>query len=177
MKYIGLLGILVVLAACGGTTEGGGTASTSGGMGGAGGAGQGGGGGHSSGMPVDGAAAVSPSCAPDDGAAFTIEIGLTDRSCAAAPSGSVLRLSFWTNTSMPAGHTWNLAPNVGEGQGTYTPIADPTSFVSMDSGTLVVDTWAADSAAGSYDVMLKDGTHLSGTFDAIPCLMTPAMCG
>lgn len=78
---------------------------------------------------------------------------------------------------MPAGHTWNLSPNVGEGQGNYTPAADPASFVTVQTGTLSVDTWGADSATGSYDVILMDGTHLSGSFDAIPCLMNPAMCG
>lgn len=177
MKHIHFIGILMVIAACGGTTEGGGSGG-SGGMGSGGnGSGGGGQGGNSGGMPVAGEAAASPSCAPNDGPAFTIEIGLTERSCASPTGGTVLRLSFWTNTSMPAGHTWDLSPNAGEGQGTYTPASDPANFVAVETGTLAIDTWGADSATGSYDVILKDGTHLSGSFDAIPCLMNPAMCG
>lgn len=168
----------MIISACGdgaggGSTEGAG--GNSNGMGGA--SGQGGAGGASAGTPVEGQAVLTPSCAPNDGKAFTIEIGLAERSCTASPMASLLRLSFWTHVDMPAGNTWNLSPNIGEGQGNYTPASDPANFIGVDSGTLKMDVWTADSASGNYDVILMDGTHLSGSFDAIPCLMNPAMCG
>lgn len=185
------LGIAIVLAAaCGGGEtgggEGGGTVSSSSaasaggtsGEGGAGGAGGGqGGSGGSAAMPVDGESRTIRSCAPDDGPALSVEIGLASKTCGSPAGGPLLRIIFYTHIDNPAGNVFDLAPSAGEAQAIYNPGGDPSNIIGSASGALSVDTWDMAAAKGSYDVVMNDGTHLAGTFDAIACLMDQPMCG
>ncbi len=67
---------------------------------------------------------------------------------------------------------------MGEAQGIYQPdSADPSNLVVVTSGALKVATWDMVGATGTYDVILLDGTHLAGSFDALACLQTPGLCG
>jgi hypothetical protein len=182
-----------LLIACGDTTDGAGSGGAggaggsggSGGAGGSGGSGQGGeggaggsGGGAGPAMPVAGESNVVKSCAPNDGPAYTFTIGLTAATCGAMPAGPVLRLTIYTKLDMPAGNTWDMAQNSPDGFALYYPGDDPSNLVFGQEGTLTVDTWDATKAAtGSYDVVLVDGTHLVGDFNATACLAESPMCG
>jgi hypothetical protein len=164
-----------------GSGEGGagGTGGSAQGSGGAGGSaqGSGGAGGGSAAMPVPGQSSAIRDCAPNDGPAITITIGLAARTCDAMPAGSVFRMTFYTHVDSPAGNTWNLAANGGEAQGIYQPAGDPSNLVVVKTGSLSITTWNMVDAKGSYDVILNDGTHLAGSFDAIACLTNQPMCG
>lgn len=202
-KYFPLIAI-ALLVACGDTDSssgagqtassttggdgGGGAGSGEGGAGGAGGGAQGSGGaggsaqgsggaGGSAAMPVPGQSSATRDCAPNDGPAITITIGLAARTCDAKPAGSVFRMTFYTHVDSPAGNTWNLDPNGGEAQGIYQPAGDPSNLVVVKTGSLSITTWDMVDAKGSYDVTLNDGTHLAGSFDAIACLTNQPMCG
>jgi len=178
--------LVAMLVACGdaetGSQAGSSTTASSSvsgsGGGGTGGAGSGGGGtGGSAVMPVAGEASATPSCAPDDGPAYTIDLGLPERSCVSKPAGPFLRLTFYTHVASPAGNTWDMAIPAGEAQGIYQPDGDPSNIIVVKSGALSVTAWDTASAKGSYDVILNDGTHLAGSFDAIVCPGDPPLCG
>jgi hypothetical protein len=192
-KYLPLIA-MALLIACGdagsessasqaassttGGDGGGGAGSGEGGAGGAGGSAQGSGGaGGSAAMPVPGESRAVRDCAPDDGPARTITIGLAARTCDAQPAGSVFRMTFYTHVDSPAGNTWNLASNGGEAQGIYQPDGDPSNIIVVKTGSLSITTWDMMNAKGSYDVVLNDGTHLAGSFDAIACLTDQPLCG
>lgn len=150
------------------------------GMGGAGGGagGAGGAGGGAAAMPVEGESNVVRSCAPNDGPAYTVVIGLSAPTCGAMPAGEVLRVSIWTKLDMLAGNTWDVAQNSQDGFAAYYPGVDPSDLVFSSQGTLEIKTWdEMTSITGSYDIVLKDGTHLAGDFDATPCLVEMPMCG
>lgn len=184
-KILSLLVIAVgTLMACGDTGTGGGetssttagttSSSSSGDAGGAGGAGGGGG----APVAVSGESSVVNDCAPNDGPARTLKIGLSARTCSATPSKSLLRMSFYTHIDSPAGNTWTFGGGSADAQGVYQPdIGDPSNIVAVLIGTLQITTWDGQSATGSYDVELVDGQHLVGLFDAIACLQEPALCG
>jgi hypothetical protein len=185
-----LLGIAMVLvAACGGAETGGGTSSSSSsaaatssaagsGGGGSGGTGGQGGAGGSAAVPVEGESRTIKSCAPDDGTAFTIEIGLPQATCDAAQAGPLLRISFYTHVDAPAGNTFVISQEItGDGQAIFNPGGDPSNLIFAKNGTLTVDTWDTASATGGYDIIFTDGTHLAGTFNAVGCLTNSPMCG
>lgn len=157
----------------------GGAAGGAGGAGGSGGGGgQGGAGGSSPAKPVEGESKVVRSCAPNDGPAFTFTIGIAASTCDAMPLVPVLRISIFTNIDSPAGKTWDVAQSSPDGFGVFYPSADPSDLVFTKEGTLKIDTWDATKAAtGSYDLVLQDGTHLAGSFNAVACLVEQPMCG
>jgi len=158
----GLL-VLALLAACGSSGD-----DSSGG-------GDGGGGG---GTAVPGEARVESDCAPDDGAAYSFHIGLAAASCDASPEGALLRITVWTGLDHMAGGAWNLAPSVGVAGTWYSPSGSSSDLVNGASGILRVTTWDETAGAtGTYDVVLEDGTHLSGSFDAVACLGDGPLCG
>lgn len=186
-KYLSFLAA-AALVACGGSETGGSGTSTStssssgaggsgSGSGGAGGAATGGGGSGGGGITeVAGEATTVNDCAPDDGKAFTINIGLPEKTCFATPSGPLLRLSFYSHVDSPAGNSWTFGG--GEAQGIYQPDSkDPSNIVSVSIGSLLINSWDMFGASGTYDVVLINGTHLVGTFVALGCLQEPALCG
>ena len=121
-------------------------------------------------------------CAPDDGPAKEILIGLVDGSCDAefdfAPA---LRFSIWdlepgTTATFEIGNTHTGL----EGQGSY--LTEEGSF-PVRIGTVTISEWGLDAGiAGSYEIFAGEtetgGTHyLVGTFDnAQDCDGDPA-CG
>ena len=76
------------------------------------------------GEPVDGASTVTEDCAPDDGPAWSFDIGVEDDTCTAAHAQPFLRVTVWEHTSTMAGQTWSLSPDMGQGQVLY--FADPS---------------------------------------------------
>lgn len=128
-----------------------------------------------SGDPVDGDATVTPDCAPDDGSAYSFDIGLDDGACDAVPTGSWLRVVLWANLDPMAGSSWDLDPASGLAQ-VQLFVGDGSTWLTQTGGTFTVDTWTSDGATGSFDVFLEDGTHLTDEFDALYCDAAP-MCG
>lgn len=166
------------------TASGSGTSGGEGGAGGASGAGGAGGGAQGSGgaggsaaMPVPGESKAARDCAPNDGPAITLTMGLAARSCDAQSAGSTFRITFYTHVDNPAGNTWTFGSNVAEAHGAYQPDGDPSNILYIKSGSLSISTWDMMNVKGSYDVTLNEGTHLAGSFDATACLEGQPLCG
>lgn len=188
---LSLLVAATLAASCGSETGGGQQSSTTAGSGGSGSsassmttsgggdmAGGGGSGGSGTVMNVPGTAAAINDCAPNDGKAYTIKIGLPEKTCASMPSGAFLRLSFYTHVDAPAGNSWDFAASPQEAQGIYQPDSgDPSNIVVVSKGNLWINAWDLTGVKGLFDVTLIDGTHLVGNIDAIACLQEPAQCG
>jgi hypothetical protein len=129
-------------------------------------------------MPVPGESNVVRDCAPNDGPAYTVTVGLAAGTCNAMPAGPVLRIRMWTKLDMPAGNTWDLAENSPDGFAVYSPGGDPSNLIYSSKGTLAIKTWdEMTKVTGSYDIELTDGTHLVGDFNAAACLNDMPMCG
>lgn len=90
-------------------------------------------------------------------------------SCSAAPSYPLLALHASGRDGVePAGKTDRLPS--AELVSSYLTGPGPGDRVEITSGSFAVETWGEEAgAAGSYDVVLADGTRLTGRFDAAGC--------
>lgn len=120
-----------------------------------------------------GVAALYNDCAPNDGPAFRVEIGVSEPTCGAA----------WEATDKLTIHIYKMAPVApGEFKLGFPDDGDAILDTGDGSpnvataGTLTIDSWTDDQVTGSYDLTLDDNTHLAGDF-AGPYCGGPFLCG
>jgi hypothetical protein len=129
---------------------------------------------------VDGYAVVVPTCAPDDGAAFEVQIGQDTAGCEAVPpsDGEWLRIAIWWDSSGTAGESYDLAPGAGVGSVWLFPAGPSSAFQGVTSGFLRIDSWdEAGDITGGYEIMLDDGTSRDGDFGGPWCPDAELLCG
>ena len=159
---------LAALAACGGRTQLGGTLGDSG---------------ADTVLPQPQAQGIAlPDCAPNDGLAYTFELGGTvTPKC---PSGSItagsVRISMWSPILSGPG-TYPIGDGTfASGSMAFVCATGPSDCTTASHGTLVLNAFTASAGspiAGSYTLVLPDGTVVTASFaDAVFC-DNPLMCG
>jgi hypothetical protein len=115
-----------------------------------------------------GAGRQTRSCAPDDGSAVEVIIGLDGEGCEASHTGVPhVRITMWTAWPLPAGtHTFDASNS------SAWVSADGTMEAAVTGGELVL---AADGT-GSYTLDVQGGETYEGTFTLESC-ESDVMCG
>lgn len=132
--------------------------------------------------PPAGSAIVQRSCAPNDGLAYTVILGLASEACEGEAGGAYLVVDLYGDgVGDPAGHTWDLTdPTVASAHQVPEP-SSPTAWLGLTAGTLTIDTFDdAGRVTGDIDVILDGGEAIAGPFDANGACITeldPPMCG
>ncbi len=122
-----------------------------------------------------GAARLEPSCAPDDGRAVRLIVGMEEPGCDGAFSSVAhVRITLWEGVGWPlAEGTYPF--DSGSGTAWYAREAgDPEE--SGRSGTVTVSATSDGTTAGTYSVDLGGGEVVEGTFEAVTC-ETGEVCG
>lgn len=118
-------------------------------------------------------AALYNDCAPNDGPAFRIEIGLTSATCDAPwPTEDKFRIVLYNMAPVAPGEYLLVFPNEGDA---FLDNGDGSPQFATE-GKVIIDAWQDDQVTGSYDVTLDGGTHLVGSF-AGPYCGGPFLCG
>lgn len=129
--------------------------------------------GETTGGDFSGDAAIYNDCAPNDGPAFRIELGVISATCGALwPTADKLTISVYVAPPAAPGKYELVFPNLGDAMldnGDGSPQFATAGFV-------VIDSWQADQVSGSYDLTLEGGLHLTGDF-AGPYCGGPFLCG
>lgn len=112
---------------------------------------------------------IENTCAPNDGPAVELKIGLAEASCGAAwASGASLRVAI-------DGGWQGIAPGTYTAWGVwYDPDGDGT-WIEGATGSVTIDRVRGDHYAGRYSVS-ADGDTIEGTFGALHCYGDP-LCG
>ena len=131
-----------------------------------------------------GASTMTLGCAPDDGAALVLTIGLGSACDAGAPDPSLpfVRLTTYDEALLndPIGATstwtdWQL------GQAQYAPDGSEGAVEAVSAGTLHIDSWdplgeVGSTVTGWYTLTLDDASEIGAGFTATYCGGEP-MCG
>jgi hypothetical protein len=126
--------------------------------------------GESTGGGAPGNASVDDSCAPDDGAALELRVGLDEASCGAPWSGDQLSLLVYQGAPLTPG----VYPLDGGFGASVFDAGDGLVFGTV--GSLTIESWSDEEVVGSYEVTLEDRSMHSGSFVGPHCLTMP-MCG
>lgn len=120
-----------------------------------------------------GEAAVYNDCAPNDGPAFRIEIGVSLPLCDAPwPTPDHFTITVYDAPPAAPGEYPLVFPNPGDA---ILDNGDGSPEVAIE-GKVIIETWQADEVSGSYDVLFEGGLHLSGSFTG-PYCGGPFNCG
>ena len=124
--------------------------------------------------PLPGSASrIDIGCAPNDGPAIEISLGLDDGSCMMpVPTSPPLQLVIYADPGTTG--TWEIANPAASG--TYF---DGVASHPVTIGTVTIDEYAG-FAAGSYGVVADTGTelvHLAGDFDLTEDCGSYIVCG
>jgi hypothetical protein len=119
---------------------------------------------------VDGA--VVGACAPDDGPAVELRLGLSEPLCDSKWSDEQLRIVLFTGAP--------LAPGVypldgGFGFATRQGVDDP-DFISGMMGSVTIESWDGAGVVGGYSVTFEDASVREGGFTG-PFCDEPPLCG
>lgn len=118
-------------------------------------------------------AAVYNDCAPNDGPAFRVEIGLTSATCDAPwPTEQKLRIVVYVEPPGAPGEFPLVFPNPADA---FLDEGDDTPQFATE-GKVIIESWQDDEVTGSYDLILDGGAHLVGSF-AGPYCGGPFNCG
>ncbi|MDP2312850.1 MAG: hypothetical protein Q8P41_08085 [Pseudomonadota bacterium] len=123
----------------------------------------------------NGPSRIEPDCAPDDGAAVRLIVGLEEATCDSAFAGVPhLRLSLWVGAEFP------LAPGTypfdeGSGSAWYAQAGGGVEQHAR-SGEVTVTGSAGGVVTGSYTLQLDGGEVVAGEFEAAECEVA-VMCG
>ena len=135
-----------------------------------------------------GSLVMSASCAPDDGRAWQLIIGLGSACELGAPDPTkpFVRMSVYHPELLDQPVGTEAAWSDGEhGQGAFYPSGSGGQAGTAPDGSLYLSQWdGADSgtpeeggtAAGWYTLTLEDGTELGAAFEGVWCGGDP-MCG
>lgn len=112
-------------------------------------------------------------CAPNDGPAVELRIGVADLTCDSdfPEDAPIFRIVLYKPGPLALG----LHPIDGD-QGFAYFDDGGGAVVNGFTGAVNVEEETASGARGTYDVALDDGTALAGSFDAIYCKVD-TMCG
>lgn len=119
---------------------------------------------------VDGA--LVDACAPDDGPAVELRLGLSEPLCDSKWSDEQLRILLFTGAP--------LAPGVyplggGFGFATRQGVDDP-DFISGMTGSVTIESWDDAGVVGGYNVTFEDTSVRAGGFSGPYCDLSPP-CG
>ncbi|MDP2309287.1 MAG: hypothetical protein Q8P18_24910 [Pseudomonadota bacterium] len=123
----------------------------------------------------DGPSRVQSDCAPDDGPAVRLIVGLDEATCDSAFDGVPhVRINLWVGAELP------LEPGTypfesGSGSAWYSPSGAGVEQYGT-SGEVVVTSSTGGVVTGTYRVELDSGAIVGGAFTADVC-PDPAMCG
>ncbi len=117
-------------------------------------------------------AAVVDACAPDDGPAVELRLGLIEPLCDSKWSDEQLRIVLFTGAP--------LAPGVypldgGFGFATRQGVNDP-DFISGNMGSVTIVSWDDAGVVGDYTVTFADASVREGGFTGPYCDLSPP-CG
>lgn len=115
---------------------------------------------------------VQDACAPDDGPAHVLSLGLTEDDCEATLPGDTPTVTIRLDGIDPVPGTHAIGNAFS--QGTYRP-GDGTEQ-NAKAGQVVIETWTETAVTGAYDLILQDGTFLGGDFD-VPYCPIDTLCG
>lgn len=115
-------------------------------------------------------AAVEDACAPNDGAALELRVGLVAAECGAEFVGDTLRISLYVGAPLTPGEYV-----LGNGFGGAT-FDDGQGMVFASQGTVVIEQWDEAAVVGTYEVTFDDQTVRSGAFAGPHCDTNPP-CG
>ena len=123
-------------------------------------------------LPGD-ASRIDIGCAPNDGPAIEISLGLDDGACMLpVPTSPPLQLVIYAEPGSTG--TWDMTTPAANG--TYN---DGMASHPVTNGTVTITEYAG-FAAGSYEVWADDGTeqvHLAGEFDLTEDCGNYTVCG
>ena len=110
-------------------------------------------------------AALNNACAPDDGPAVALRVGLVEPACEAKWGGESLRIVIFMAAPLQPG----VYP-LGEGLGfaTRQGVDDP-DFVSGTVGSVTIEAWDGAAVVGSYEVSCADASVRAGGFSGPYC--------
>ena len=122
---------------------------------------------HPEGAPgPSGPSLVESVCTRAGEAALAFTIGSGTGSCNVEPVESV---ELVLDGAEPGPGLHHLGPIVGHGTGLWSDGAGTS--VAATFGFVAIDAWEDAAVTGSYYIWLEDGAILSGTFQAVPCLI------
>lgn len=118
---------------------------------------------------------VERSCAPDDGAATLLVVGMDEATCEGSFDGVPhVRITLWEGTD------WPLLPGTypfDEGSGSAWYLGDRgIAEEYARSGSVTIVTATGGTVSGSYRVELDGGEVVAGAFEAMACETVPE-CG
>lgn len=121
-------------------------------------------------------ALIEDACAPDDGMAYDLLIGVGQPECGAVQAPQEwLRIAIWEG-ELPVDGTWSFEDDGEEGAGWYQPAAADEDWMMLEDGALEMSDWSGeDTLEGSYEVHTEDGALLIGDFTAVRC-EAPVTC-
>ena len=120
---------------------------------------------------------IDRTCAPDDGLALAIELGLAENACFAAPSdGLSVRMVIYTgDPSSYAGFplTGEFTPGGG-----FAEISDDGGATTLGAatGALRIFNWGEDTIEGDYEITVEGGATYMGSF-SVPFCNSDVLCG
>lgn len=117
-----------------------------------------------------GAAVVSETCAADDGAAWTVVVGI--EACDDTSVDAPLMLTFDGSAPMAPG-TYTISAEYDY----VTYREDGERVLGDHTGTLVLDRWDDTAIEGTYELLLEDGRVVTGSFEAPAFCESDTMCG
>jgi hypothetical protein len=115
-------------------------------------------------------ATVEDACAPDDGAAVELRVGLLAAECGADFVGDALRIFLYTGAPLSPGE-YMLGDELG---GAF--FDDGQGMVFASEGAVVIEQWDEAAITGTYALTFDDQTVRAGAFVGPRCLTMP-MCG
>lgn len=134
-------------------------------------------------------------CGPADQGYVGLVVGMTERSCSVALALPALVLPFeflgddgryelgtheFTRAELGGAGAVSGGGSIAQepyGVGDYLP-PEPASPIKIERGSITLRTWdGGELIAGSYDVVLADGSRLAGEFDADICSADLIICG
>ena len=120
-------------------------------------------------------ALVQNTCAPWDGAAMQITLANEPLQCQREVHGAYLMLGVWRGVPLHAGQVVKFSPN--ENNGFASRCKKAGECQAAESGEITFDTVVAGkSATGRYELHFRDGTTMTGRFNAKWCQVR-MMCG
>lgn len=118
---------------------------------------------------------IDNSCAPDDGPAFAIMVGLDANACDAESDGGPL-IRFLISAEPPSpGMSQIYDLSEPDSSASYSPVGDLMDAEFVTDGIVRIFAWD-DTIQGEYEIGLADTTVLVGSFSA-PYCNSDVVCG
>lgn len=117
-----------------------------------------------------GAGYAEPACAPNDGLAVRIVVGIEGEGCEADIAPEHVRIAVWERAPLAPG-TYPIDAATGQ----YWYSAGDGFEVYGTTGSLLIEAWDAE-IVGAYSARLDGGEDIAGTFRATWCELDPR-CG